>query len=68
MTKQQILDAINRNGLAMLKQDTLSGEDKDNIGKDLENLTSRFAKVGRVTALCLYSSLSYHNKEPWLYL
>ncbi|XP_069136952.1 dystrophin-like isoform X1 [Argopecten irradians] len=44
-TKQQILDAINRNGHSMLKQESMSVEDKENIGKDLENLTTRFAKV-----------------------
>jgi len=43
--KQQTLDAINRNGHVILKQDSLSTEDKENIGKDLETLTDRFSKV-----------------------
>ncbi|KAJ8315397.1 hypothetical protein KUTeg_007547 [Tegillarca granosa] len=44
-SRQQVLGAINRNGQQMLKRDSLSPQDKENIQKDLENLNARFSKV-----------------------
>ncbi|XP_067674722.1 dystrophin-like isoform X3 [Haliotis asinina] len=43
--RQQSLDAVNRNGIKMLKTESLSNQDSENIQKDLENLNSRWKKV-----------------------
>lgn len=44
--KKQTVAAINRSGEVLIKHDTLSKQDRDNIHKDLDNLNARWAKVG----------------------
>ncbi|XP_052810329.1 dystrophin-like isoform X2 [Mya arenaria] len=43
--KKQNVAAINNAGRALGRQDGMSGEDKNNIHKDLDNLNQRWAKV-----------------------
>jgi len=44
--RRQTVAAINRGGSRLVKQDSMSAEDQDNIRKDLDNLNQRWAKVG----------------------
>ncbi|XP_052832324.1 dystrophin isoform X2 [Octopus bimaculoides] len=44
-THQQQLKALNRNAQHMMKQDSLSNQDKENMSKDLENLNTRWKKL-----------------------
>ncbi|XP_053396069.1 dystrophin-like isoform X7 [Mercenaria mercenaria] len=43
--KKQTVAAINRSGEVLIKHDTLSKQDRDNIHKDLDNLNARWSKV-----------------------
>ncbi|KAL5009782.1 hypothetical protein ScPMuIL_012087 [Solemya velum] len=44
-TREESMRVMNRNGHAMLKQENLSSQDKENIKKDLENINSRWNKI-----------------------
>ena len=43
--KKQNIEAINRSGAILDKQESLTSEDKQNIQADLDNLNTEWAKV-----------------------